>query len=468
MTNNSLRFQNITFTILSPFDTYIFLDIDKLKFANFEIEREKVIKALNEKNIEIGNKSLRIEWIKESIDQHRHSGSEIPLLISEDEDFQLSFIMGKLDQHSIKDIEENFKNDFKDDFPESSLEFSEIKFYIQPAGVCEYSIKVKLKKQDGFNIFELKKASDKLYELFFIHFRDICYEVALKYIEIIESVKIPRFYFEWFTDLKTLNNQKIKSHILPWAHRVCHIHDDSLFKMREPIRNFKILLTPVSKTDIKDDSLYDDRYFYFGWSNSLILTSTQFFETEEKPEEKLGTYIDLIQVSQANYRSIEMLIKLIDRMIVVFNVKFKDLEFDKIKEFRYTFRDFNVGVNRMLDMFSYIERIGLVDTEKRALLLALNDRWNTPEMYNKLYERSKMLDSLLQDYYQRLKEKRDESLNTIVLLFTMMNLIEIFGTIFSILSTDLILSSIIQIIILITGTMSIGLMISLYFKLSRK
>ena len=89
-------------------------------------------------------------------------------------------------------------------------------------------------------------------------------------------------------------------------------------------------------------------------------------------------------------------------------------------------------------------------------------------MYNQLHKKSKMLDSLLQDYYQRLKEKRDESLNIIVLLFTIMNLIEIFGTIFSILSTDIILSSIIQIIILITGTISIGLMIIIYLKLSGK
>lgn len=470
MTNNSLRFQKITLYLFSPYTTFVFLDTDKLRFNDYKSKRDEIIKEMNKENLEVGNNHLRIKWMEEFIDQPKRLDSLIPLSIIGGKNPQSSFIMGELDQRNIKDIEEEFREEFGEYFPENSLEFNGLIFYIQSSGVCQCSTEVKLKKQNGFNISELQKVSDKLHD--FIKkskcFRDICFNVALKYIEIIERLKIPTYQFELFPNLKEFNSQDKEKHAFPYVHRVYHIHDDSLFKIKEPISNFKSLLTPVSKKDIQDDSLYDNRYIYFGWSNSLILTSTQFSESDTKLENELVNYVHLIEVSSANFRSIEILTELIDHMIAWFNVKFKDLELEEIKQKIYSIRDFNVGVNRMLDAFSYIEKVGIVDTEKRALLLALNDRWNTTEMYNKLIERSKMLDSLLQDYYQRLKEKRDESLNIIVLLFTIMNLIEIFGTIFSILSTDIILSSIIQIIILITGTISIGLMIIIYLKLSGK
>jgi hypothetical protein len=108
------------------------------------------------------------------------------------------------------------------------------------------------------------------------------------------------------------------------------------------------------------------------------------------------------------------------------------------------------------------------DTEKRNLLRELNDRWLTEEMYDVMDGKLDMIEDTLEDLYQRQKEKKDDSLNKIVMAFTIISLVDVFGALFDIFSTDVYLSTIFQIIVLITGVLGLGMLILLYLRLAER
>ena len=104
------------------------------------------------------------------------------------------------------------------------------------------------------------------------------------------------------------------------------------------------------------------------------------------------------------------------------------------------------------------------DTEKRILLRELNERWLTPEMYDKLQEKMTLIEELLDDLYNRQKERREEALNTIVLLFTILSVIEIITIFVELFRPSLTPLSIV--LIVLAGTTIIGTAILFYMRFS--
>ena len=141
----------------------------------------------------------------------------------------------------------------------------------------------------------------------------------------------------------------------------------------------------------------------------------------------------------------------------------------RVKDIRvkiYEIRDFNKAVDRIMDNFRGV-KISF-DTENRILLDELNNRWLTSEMLEKLKNRQEMLENLLSDLFQRQQEKKDDSLNSIVMLFTIISLFEVFSVVFDILTQGMVINWIAQLFILISGTLTLGMLIILYVRLAER
>jgi hypothetical protein len=106
------------------------------------------------------------------------------------------------------------------------------------------------------------------------------------------------------------------------------------------------------------------------------------------------------------------------------------------------------------------------DTEKRILLRELHERWLTESMLENLLSDLQRIEELLDQLYQRQKEQREESLNTIALLFTIVGIIEILALFIDIVNPDFQFSSIAQIILIVTGTLVMAVLISLYLRIA--
>ena len=107
------------------------------------------------------------------------------------------------------------------------------------------------------------------------------------------------------------------------------------------------------------------------------------------------------------------------------------------------------------------------DTENRLLLKELNRRWLTSDMINELTKRLDRIRELLDQLYQRQKGQQDESLNRIVLLFTILGIAEVFGVIFAILQVYNI-SPLIQLVVLAIGTIILATSVVMYFRYVQK
>ena len=161
-----------------------------------------------------------------------------------------------------------------------------------------------------------------------------------------------------------------------------------------------------------------------------------------------------------------MIDNLLDYAIIYYNLHFKNMGLKNIRIKIYEIRDFNKAVDRIMDNFRGV-KISF-DIENRILLNELNDRWLTSEMLEKLKNRQDMLENLLSDLFQRQQEKKDDSLNSIVLLFTIISLFDVFAVFFDILTQGLLIDWIAQLFILISGTLSLGMLIILYVRLAEK
>ncbi len=461
MNDNNMKFQKITEYIFAPFNTFVFLDVDEIRFKYDSFLKNRIIEEIGKIPININGKQYKIQWEAKTTEKlHRAKGVFTP--VSKEGSYLLGWLISDKTEDCFMPIEEEVAGIF----PENSLKFTNVKFYIDTAGVGCCSVDVEIEKREGIKILQLEKISEKLNKLYKKYFEEICYKISLKYAQTIKKLNIPNFTFDFFPEPSTFSDDEKSEHILPWTHRIYHINDDHLFELENPGDPFKFLVTPAKKMDVNDFSIYDNRYIYFGWGHSIILTSNKKSKFSQTTYKVYDDYVRLIEIAQTHWRSLEILINLVDYAVVWFNFHFKEMKLKRIKRAIYNIREFNRSINRVLDTFSGIKIT--FDTEKRNLLQELNDRWHTSEIFEKLQEKLNMIENFLQDLFQRQKEKVDDSINAIVLLFTIISLVDIFGTIFDILTLDLALSAILQLIVLITGTIGLGLIIIFYLKMSEK
>ena len=438
MEDTNMKFNKIREHIFSVFNTFVFINLDEIAFEKKEFSaQERLIKKLNMEPIKINN-DLKIKWKTESAENLKISKGVYTPVSKED-----SFLMGivvKDSNEKTPNVEESsdtriiIKESVHENFPVNSLSFGNIEFYIHTSGVgtCRTDINIeKTQEMDGITILQLEQISEKLNELFRKYFAEVCYNITKNYIFAVREIGIPHYQFEFIPDVLNFSENEKMEHILPWTHRLYEIRDDRLLEMESPGEQFKTLLTPSKKMDITDFSIYDNRYIYFGWGHSILFTSSDlkgsdFSQTNKTPKE----YVRLIEIAQNNWRAIEMMDNLMNYSITYYNLKFKGMRLKQIKQKIYDIRDFNKAVDRVMDNFRGV-KISF-DTETRLLLQELNDRWLTDDMLEKLQERQDVLEDLLDDLFQRQQEKKDDSLNSIVMLFTIISLFDVFSVFFDI------------------------------------
>jgi len=460
MKNEEIKFKKITEYIFAPFNTYVFLNLAEIMFTKDVFEEEDVIEGMNLINFDLKDKNLKIEWKREQADRLKISkGVFVP--ISKEE----SFIMGQVVNKDGSIGKLKIKEVVGDIFPENSLSFSNIRIYLHTAGVASFCLQIEIEKEDKISILELEKVSEDLNNLYKVYFQELCHQIGLKFREIIILKNIPSYHFEFLPLLHEFTDEEKASNILPWTHRIYHIHDDEIFKLENPGEPFRFLMTPSKKMDVEDLSIYDNRYIYFGWGHSIILTATGDSGYSQTTRTALD-YVRVVEIAQVNWKTLEELIDLADYASTWFQLHYKQMSIKKIKRSINKIRDFNIAVKKIIDDLRGVKIT--YDTEKRKLLRELNDRWLTGEMHEKFKEKMDSIDSLLDDLYVRQTEKRDQSLNTIVLMFTIISLIEIFGVVFDVITPDIAVSSILKIIILVAGTASLGILILMYLRLAEK
>ncbi|MCP4760164.1 MAG: hypothetical protein GY870_00185 [archaeon] len=476
MSEQVMSFKQITEHIFSVFNTYVFLNLDEISFEDKPLKaQERLIKALNENPIKINNK-FRIFWKIESAKQLKISKGVYSPVSKED-----SFIMGILvedqifhsnDPKSIKPVNEaslTIGEVITEDIPSNTLSFINTRFYIHTSGVgtCRTEISIEKPNSESIDILKLEQISEKLNELYRKYFADVCYDIVKKLHEAVRVWDIPHYEFEFIPKVLKLTESEKMTYILPWTHRLYEIQDDRLLQMDNPGMQFRTLLTPSKKMDIEDFSIYENRWIYFGWGHSIIFTPSDISGSGYSQTNKLPRdYARLIEIAQNNWRAIEMIDNLLNYAITYYNLHFKNMRLKDIRFKIYEIRDFNKAVDRIMDNFRGV-KISF-DTENRILLDELNDRWLTSEMLEKLKDRQEMLENLLSDLFQRQQEKKDDSLNSIVMLFTIISLFDVFSVFFDILTQGMAINWIAQLLILISGTLSLGMLIILYVRLAEK
>jgi hypothetical protein len=448
-----LSFKKITEYIFAPFNTFIFLNVDKLHFLGMDKVQEQIIRELNNDPVTLPGYNRQIEW-----------------LVEECEDFKISkgvftppgqansFLMAQVVGDTPEDNDIPIKEAISDKFPEESLAFRDVKFYFHEFGVSICSVNIEIMSSEEVSILELDDVSERLNDLYRDYFQSISFRLAENYIAAIRKLQIPSYHFDFFPNIEEVDRAK---HFIPWTHRLYHIEDKSLFDLKNPGEPFQFLLTPSRQMGVKDLSIYDNRYIYFGWGHSIALTTgeTSGYSQTNRP---VYDYVRLIEIAQANWECLDVLADLIEITIASFQEHYAVMDMKKIDRAIAKIREFNIAIDRVL---SYFEGVRITfDTEKRILLKELHDRWLTNEMFDKLEQRMTLIEELLADLYNRKKENRDESLNTIVLLFTIFSATEIIALFFDVLAVPI--PHIVNFLLIIGGTFIVGLGIVFYLRFS--
>jgi hypothetical protein len=140
------------------------------------------------------------------------------------------------------------------------------------------------------------------------------------------------------------------------------------------------------------------------------------------------------------------------------------MEFDELQEAIDEIRLFNNGIDRILSYYSGVKIT--FDTEKRILLQELHERWLTEQMLENLHADLERIEELLDHLHERQKETREESLNTIALLFTIVGIVEILALGFDILSPVVTFHPFVQLLLIAVGTLLIAFAITLYLRMA--
>ncbi|MBD3190542.1 MAG: hypothetical protein GF308_07850 [Candidatus Heimdallarchaeota archaeon] len=446
-------FNKITEYIFAPFNSFLFLNVDRLHFIGISNIREQIIQELNKEPLVLPDCNCQIEWCTEECEDFKKSKGVFtpPGQIN-------SFIMARVVGETLEETDVPIKEAICNQFPEHSLAFQNVRFYFHEFGVsiCSASIEITAEKQ--LSILQLDDISERLNEIYRDYFQIISFQLTQKYLAAIQALDIPYYQFEFFPNIEEVDRGK---HFIPWTHRLYHIEDKTLFELENPGKPFQFLLTPSRQMGVEDLSIYDNRYIYFGWGHSIILTTGEtsgYSQTNRPPYD----YVRLIEIAQANWQCLDVLADLIDITIASFQEHYAVMGMKKIKQAITEIRDFNIAIDRVL---SYFQGVKITfDTEKRILLDELHDRWLTNEMFMKLQERMTLIQEVLADLYNRQKEQREESLNTIVLIFTIFSVIEIIALIFDFFAVPL--PSIIKFLVIVGGTLLTGLGIIIYIRYS--
>jgi len=319
---------------------------------------------------------------------------------------------------------------------------------------------VNLERDEKISILQLEEVSEAVNNLFKEYFEEICFELTQCYIQAVKTVDIPRHEFTLLPDIEDIDRHK---HFIPWTHRIYHIPDDSMFKMENPGEPFRTLLTPSRKMDIDDLSIYDNRWIYFGWGHSIIFTHSKE-DGYSQTSRPVYDYVRLVEIAQANWQFLDVLKDIVSFSIASFNRLYETLSTDELKQSIDELRSFRNGIDRIL---SYYKGVKITfDTEKRILLRELHERWLTNSMLENLLVDMQRIEELLDQLYERQKEQREESLNTIALLFTIVGIIEILAIFIDILAPEISIPPFLQIVLIGIGTTIMAVLIVLYLRIA--
>jgi hypothetical protein len=236
-----------------------------------------------------------------------------------------------------------------------------------------------------------------------------------------------------------------------------------MFELENPGENFRVLLTPSRKMDIEDLSIYDNRWIYFGWGHSIIFTHSEE-DGYSQTSRPVYDYVRLVEIAQANWQFLDILKDIVTFAISSFNRHYHVMGFEELQEAIDEIRLFSNGIDRILSYYSGVKIT--FDTEKRILLKELHERWLTENMLENLHADLERIEELLNQLHERQKETREESLNTIALLFTIVGIVEILALGLDVLAPIVTFHPFIQLLLIATGTLLIAFVISLYLRLA--
>jgi len=441
--------KTLTEYIFAPFNTFIYLNIDAIRLKRMGNIKSELLDYLNKTEIFFDKGDTSILWtLEDSKDFKISKGVFTPP--GED----TSFVMAQLNTGTSSCCP--IKEQVTELFNTNSLEFADVKFYFSNSGVGTCSVHINIKSKESIAILQLEKISEKLNTLFKDYFEEICFILTKKYVEAINQLNIPQYEFEFLPDITTIDRSK---HFIPWTHRIYHIHDDNLISHENPGTFFKTLVTPSRKMDIEDLSIYDNRYVYFGWGHSLIFTSSQEdgYSQTTKP---VYDYVRLVEIAQAQWQFLDILKDIVIYTNASYNQHHNQMGLSDISLAINEIRRFDNAVDRLIADYTGVKIT--FDTEKRILLNELHERWLTQSMLESLQSSLERMQNLLDQLYQRQKEQQEESLNTIVLLFTILGVIDVLAIFFDIISPDITFTPLIQIITLIIGTLVMAIAIKIY------
>ena len=449
------RYEKITEYIFAPFNTFVYLNFDEIRMMGTQTIKKSLLRELNRNKMRVG-KDTFIEWNVEDSEEFKKSKGVFAAPGTD-----VSFLVAELVDKKKKKAPVPVKKAVPGFFKKGELDFSDVRFYFHEGGVATCSVNVVLRGREGLDLIGIEKVSESVNDIYKEHFEKICYKLAESYIKAVRKLNIPHFYYDFLPEIHEVDRTK---HFIPWTHRIYHIHDDAMFKVDNPGEAFRALLTPSRHMDIKDLSIYDNRYIYFGWGHSIIFTSSQ--ETEySQTKRPVYDYVRLVEIAQANWQCIDVLTDIVDMAIASFNRHYSTLKIRDIRRSMDEMREFENGIYRVLE---YTRGVKITfDTENRLLLKELNRRWLTSDMINELTKRLDRIRELLDQLYQRQKGQQDESLNRIVLLFTILGIAEVFGVIFAILQVYNI-SPLIQLVVLAIGTIILATSVVMYFRYVQK
>ncbi|TXT54372.1 MAG: hypothetical protein BAJATHORv1_70072 [Candidatus Thorarchaeota archaeon] len=452
-----LVFDKIEEFIFAPFNTFIYLDTDEILFRGLRKEQWKLVEELNKEHILADIPEFSIEWTLEDSSEFKLSKGVFTPPGTDN-----SFVVAKLIHNDSNSCCHPICDEVSEKFPIDTLIFKDVRFYFSDVGVATCSVRVEMDDEDGITILELEETSERLNVLFKKYFEDISFRLAEKYIELVNKLEIPYHRFSFLPDIREVDKS---THFIPWTHRIYHIPADRMFDMDNPGEHFRTLLTPSSKMDIEDLSIYENRYVYFGWGHSIIFTSSQE-DGYSQTSRPVYDYVRLVEIAQAKWQFLDVLKDVIKYALSSFNRHFEHMELSDLQDSIIEVRSFTNGINRILADYRGIKIT--FDTEKRILLRELHDRWLTDNLLEALTEDLESIEELLDQLYQRQKEQREESLNTIALLFTIVGIIEIIALVIEILYPVFEINPFVELGLIALGTISMAIIISLYLRYSSR
>ncbi|MGY5860401.1 MAG: hypothetical protein RTU63_13605, partial [Candidatus Thorarchaeota archaeon] len=150
---SNLTFNRIEEYIFAPFNTFVYIDEDKLIFSQTEDIRRKLIDELNRESTHLEFRGQAIEWCLEDSEDFKLSKGVFSPPGTEN-----SFVMAKVVDKKALDNPVPITEDVCKEFPADCLAYDQVRFYFQDCGVGTCSIRVDLNRDDGITILQLEQA----------------------------------------------------------------------------------------------------------------------------------------------------------------------------------------------------------------------------------------------------------------------------------------------------------------------